>query len=81
MSCLDGRDFFERILPGEHDQAGAEFPRERHAGGARDRHLGRAMDGKIGRERADEPADAHVLNDGRVDTGGDDAAQIDLGLG
>ena len=78
---LDRRDLFERVLPGEHDQTGSEFLGEGDAGRTRDRHLRRAVDGKIGREGADEPADAHVLNDGRIGTGGNDAAQIDLGLG
>src|SRR6266850_589861 len=39
------------------------------------------MNRKIGREPPNQSADANVLNDGGIDTGGDDAAQVFLGLG
>ena len=38
------------------------------------------MNGEIRREPAEEPADAHVLHDGRIDSRRDDGAQVLLRL-
>ena len=81
LGGVDLRDVGERIFAGEHDELRAELAGELHAGGAGDRHLRGAVDRKIRRERADQPADADVLHDGGVDAGGDDGAQVVLGVG
>ena len=81
LRSLDGRDFPGRVFPGQHDKIGAQLFRESDTGCAGDRHLGGAMDRKVGRKRANEAADAHVLHNGGVDTGRDDAAQVILRLG
>ncbi len=76
----DRGDVGQGVFPGEHDQLRAQLPRKLDPSGARDRHLGRAVDGKVGRKRADQAAHAHVLHDRRVGAGGDDPAQVVLGL-
>ena len=81
MRSLDGRDFPGRVFPGQHDQIGAQLFRESDTGCAGDRHLGGAMDRKVGRKRADETADADVLHERRVHSGGDDRLEIFLGGG
>jgi hypothetical protein len=81
LGCLDGLDLGDGIFAGEDDELRAEIAGEADAGGAGDRELRRGVDRKIGRERADESADPDVLDDGGIDTGGDDGAQVRFGVG
>jgi hypothetical protein len=71
----------QRVFPREDDELRAQFAGKLEAGGARDRHLRGAVDGKIRRQRPDQARDAHVLHDGGVNPGGDDRAQVVLGVG
>ena len=76
---LDGGDFLEGIFASEDDELRAEFAREVHARGAGDCHLRGAVDREIRREFADDAADADVLDDGGIDTGGDDSSEVVAG--
>ncbi|OQB92401.1 MAG: hypothetical protein BWX86_01839 [Verrucomicrobia bacterium ADurb.Bin122] len=81
LGRLDGGEVGEGVFAGEHDELRAELAGKLHAGGAGDRHLRGGVDREIGRERADEAGDADVLHDGGIDSGGDDGAQVALGVG
>ena len=81
MTVLNLLNFLERTLARQHDKVAAEFARKLHTTGAGDGHLRRGMNREVGREPADQPANADILHDGRVHSGGDDGAQILLGLG
>ena len=74
-------DFLDRTFARQHDEVAAQFARELHARRAGDGHLRRGVNRKIRREPADQPADAHVLHDGGIHAGGDDGAQVFLGVG
>src|SRR5947208_210041 len=74
-------DFLERTFTGEHHQVAAQLASELHPGRAGDAHLRGRMDWEIRRELANQPADADVLNDGRISSGGDHRAQMVFSFG
>ncbi len=81
MCVLDLFNFLERTFAGEHDQGAAKVAGKFHAGGAGDGHLGRGMNRKIGRELPDEPANARVLHNDRINTRRNHRSQIFFGIG
>ena len=74
-------DLLDGTLPRQHHEVAAQLAGEGHARRAGDGHLRAGVDGEVRREPADEPGDAHVLHDGGVHPGGDDAAEISFGVG
>ena len=73
---MDFFNFFDGTFPRQHDEVAAEFTGEFNAAGAGDGHLRRGVNRKIRREPADEPANARVLHNHGVHTGGNHRAQI-----
>jgi hypothetical protein len=81
--CVGGTNLFnfgDRTFAGQNNEAAAEVAGELNARRARDRHLRRGMNGKIRREMANQSADADILDNCGVDTGGNDRAEVLLGL-
>ena len=76
-----GFDLLDRTFAREDGEIAPKLAGELHAGRAGDGHLRRRMDREIGRETPDEPADADVLDDGGIDSGRDDRAEIFFGVG
>ena len=76
LSRLNLFNLANGTFPGEHHQIAAKLARKVHAGRACHGHLRRGVNRKVGRDLADDPADADVLNDGGIDTGRDDRADV-----
>ena len=81
LGRLDGLDFANGILAGQHHQFASQRAGELHAGRAGDRELRGPVDREIGGDPSDESANADILNDGGIDTGGDDRAEVIFGVG
>ncbi len=62
LGRLDGLDFADRILAGQHHQLASQRAGEIHAGRAGDRELRRSVDREIRRDFADQSANTDVLD-------------------
>ena len=65
--AADLADLGERELPGQDHARAAELGRQPDPFLAGDRHLGRGVDLQVGSDRPDQPGQAQVLDDHRVD--------------
>ena len=63
----DPGDLVERKLAGQDHARAAQLAGQPDPFLAGDRHLGRGVDLQVGRDRADQPGEAEVLDDHRVD--------------
>ncbi len=80
-STADPGDLGQRELAGEDDARTAQLARQPDPLGARDRHLGRGVDLQVGRQGADQPGQAEVLDDHRIDPRFDQVAERFLQVG
>ena len=76
MAASDFLNLLDRTFPRQHDEIAAQLAGKLHASRARHRHLRRGVNREVRREASDEPADAHVLHDGCIDSRRNDGAKI-----